>query len=240
MKVRINKYLANMGVAARRKVDLMIAGGKVTVGGKKAVLGMMIDPVVDKVVVSGKTIGQTSEENHKYVILNKPRGVTSTVADQNAERTVIDLVPGRDRLYPVGRLDKDSEGLIILTNDGELTNRLTHPKFHVAKTYIVEVQGNISENKANIMRSGVKLVDGWTKEAEVTIIQHHSNKSKVEIVLFEGRKRQIRRMAEKLHLHVLSLRRIKMGSVELGDLQEGKWRNLTASEIAALKKQAGL
>lgn len=237
--LRINKYLAGLGVAARRKVDVLIEEGRVVVNGKKAVLGMRVNPVTDVITVNGKKITE-SKPKFVYVILNKPRGVVSTVADIHAKRTVTEMVNIKDRIYPVGRLDQDSEGLIMLTNDGELANRMMHPRYHVPKTYLVEFLGRVSENKLYLLANGVKLIDGITQKAIVNVKKAHVKKSTLEITLFEGRKRQIRRMAEKLHLHVLSLKRIKMGSVEIGDLHEGEWRMLTSEEVASLKKEVSL
>lgn len=237
--LRINKYLASLGVAARRKVDTLIEEGKVLVNGKKAVLGMKVNPAVDKITVNGKKIVGI-KPRFVYVVLNKPRGVVSTVADVHAKRTVTEMVNLKDRIYPVGRLDQDSSGLILLTNDGELANRMMHPRYHVPKIYLVEFLGRVTDNKLYLLANGVKLIDGITQKAIVKVKSAHVKKSTLEITLFEGRKRQIRRMAEKLHLHILSLKRIKMGSIEIGDLEEGKWRMLTNEEADSLKKEVSL
>lgn len=261
--MRLNKFLAHAGVASRRKVDELIEAGKVLVNGKKAVLGQKIDPQKDEISVSGKSI--KFEEELEYLILNKPIGVTSTVLDKHAKKTVLDIikgtiahsrsVQGRDkahsgsetssnkekpRLYPVGRLDQNSKGLILLTNDGDLANRLTHPRYHVEKVYEVLFMGKISPEKIGRIEAGIELEEGKTKEAKVKVKTQDNNKTLLEITLFEGRKRQIRRMAEKLHLHILSLKRTSIGPIKLGSLESGKFRKLTNEEISALKKSAGL
>lgn len=235
--MRVNKFLAHAGVASRRKVDELIEAGKVQVNGKKAVLGQKIDPQKDEISVSGKSI--KFEEELEYFVLNKPIGVTSTVADKHAARTVLDLVKVKSRVYPVGRLDQNSKGLILLTNDGDLANLLTHPRYHVPKVYEVLFKGNITAEKIGRIEKGIELEEGKTKEAKVKIKTQDNNKTLLEITLFEGRKRQIRRMAEKLHLYILSLKRISIGPVKLGSLESGKFRKLTNEEISALKKSAG-
>lgn len=235
--MRLNKFLAHAGVASRRKVDALIEQGKVTVNNKRAVLGQKVE-TGDKIQVNGREV--RNEETLEYIILNKPVGVTSTVSDQHAKKTVLDLVKTSNRVYPVGRLDKLSKGLILLTNDGDLANHLTHPRYHVPKVYQVLYMGNIRDGKIRQMEAGIELEEGKTKEAKVKIITQDENKTLLEITLFEGRKRQIRRMAEKLHLHILSLKRVAIGPIKLGNLESGKSRKLTAEEISALKKSAGI
>lgn len=252
---RINKYLASAGVAARRKVDEMIVAGKVTVNEKVAVLGMKVDPDHDLIKVDGRLITDGTEESHPsfaeategkegtgriYIVLNKPRGVVSTVQDTHGRRTVVDLVGSKVRLYPVGRLDFESEGLMILTNDGELTQRLTHPRYHVPKTYIVSLVGGLGEDKIRLMRSGVRLTDGMTAPAVVEVISKTRGRTILRITLREGRNRQIRRMVEKLHLHVVKLQRVEIGPIALGELKSGSFRGLTPNEIGNLKRAAGI
>lgn len=245
--VRINKYLASVGVAARRKVDTLIEEEKVTVNGKKAILGQKINPDADKIAVNGRLITPSNAfasegkggAERIYIVLNKPKGVVSTAIDTHNRKTVIDLVQVGKRLYPVGRLDVESEGLILLTNDGELTHHLMHPKFHVAKTYVVKFLGQVPENKISAIRSGVTLEGARTAPAKVRAVKAGST-NVLEIVLYEGKNRQIRKMAEKLHLHILQLKRVAIGSVQIEALESGKWRNLTDDEVSALKKEAGL
>lgn len=236
--MRINKFLAHAGVASRRKVDELIETGKVTINSKKATLGQKVNPQTDEIKVSGKTI--KSEEILEYIILNKPTGVTSSVSDKHAARTVLDLVTTSSRVYPVSRLDQNSKGMILLTNDGDLANRLTHPRYHVPKVYEVLYEGKIGDDKIGRQELGIELEEGKTKETRAKIRARDEHKTLLEITLFEGRKRQIRRMAEKFHLHILSLKRIAIGPIKLGNLESGKFRKLTNKEISSLKKSAGL
>jgi pseudouridine synthase len=238
-QVRINKYLASAGVAARRKIDEMIEQGKVSVNGKKAVLGLKVDPEKDKITINGKPVSLEKEEL-EYIAIYKPRGVVSTVIDTHARKKVVDLVDTDKRLYPVGRLDFESEGLMFLTNDGNLANMMMHPRYHVPKTYEVKFLGGVSPTKVEAMRRGVRLTDGITAPAEVTILDAEGKGTLLKITLFEGRNRQIRRMAEKLRLHVLKLKRVAIGPIDLGDLESGGWRGLTPTEVQSLKTAASV
>lgn len=235
MEIRLNKYLASVGVGARRKVDELISENKVEVNGRKAVLGMKVDPNKDEIKVYGKKIGRNEEL--VYIILNKPKGVTSTVSDVHAQKTVLDLVPVKERVFPVGRLDVGSEGLILLTNDGELAQRLTHPKFHVAKTYEVLIAGSVSVGKLEKLRTGVILEDGKTASADVKVL-NKGNNTLLEMVLYEGKRREIRRMTAAIFLSLLNLKRVAIGVVNLGDLKTGEWRYLNSQEIEDLKPKA--
>lgn len=237
VKQRINKYLASVGVAARRKIDTMIEEGRVVVNGKKARLGQKVDPAADRIVVDGKQVAATSQKL-EYIAIYKPRGVVSTVKDTHNRKKVVDLVGSDKRLYPVGRLDFESEGLMFLTNDGNFANLLMHPRYHVPKTYEVKFLGGVSSFKIEALKTGVRLSDGVTAPAEVTILDPAGRGSLLKITLFEGRNRQIRRMAEKLHLHVLSLKRVAIGEVALGTMKAGDWRNLSASEVKSLIEES--
>jgi len=232
--VRINKYLAQIGVASRRSVDEMVEEGRVTVNGKPATLGQTVDEKKDQIKVDGQEVANR-EVGNVYIILNKPAGYTSTAAHIKGEKNVLELVKTQTRVYPVGRLDRDSTGLILLTNDGELAQKLTHPKFHIPKTYNVKVLGNVSKTQLDMIKNGINLEDGKTKSADVKIISqslpHHSI---LEVTLYEGKKRQIRRMMAVLHLHILELCRISVGSIKLGSLSLGKYRNLTKEEVQSL------
>jgi len=236
--VRINKYLANLGVASRRGVDEMIEQGRIMVNGKSATPGMKTNPHKDEIALDGKTV--TRKDSLTYIILNKPKGVISTAEDTHYRETVTDMVKTDVRLYPVGRLDQESEGLVLLTNDGELTFRLTHPKYHIPKVYEVLILGQVKEGKLQDLRNGVELDDGKTQLAKVIILRSERHRTLLQITLYEGRKRQIRRMAAALHLHILQLKRVKIGLVELGDLREGKYRTLSKEEVATLKKAVRL
>ncbi|MDP2632764.1 MAG: pseudouridine synthase [Candidatus Curtissbacteria bacterium] len=225
--MRINKFLAHAGVASRRKVDELIEAGKVTVNAKRATLGQQIDPQKDEIKVNGKQI--KSEEEFEYIILNKLK-----------KETVLEQVKTKSRIYPVGRLDKESTGLILLTNDGELTNRLTHPRYHVEKVYEVVYLGKVADTTIGRIEKGIELEEGRKKEARVKTLSSNDHKTVLEITLYEGRKRQIRRLAEKLHLHIIALKRITIGPINLEGLESGKFRKLSPEEISALKKSAGI
>lgn len=236
-KVRINKYLASAGIAARRKIDEMIEQGKVAVNGKKAVLGLKVDPQKDKITLNGRVV-TAKKEDFEYIAIYKPRGVVSTVADTHAREKIVDLVDSHKRLYPVGRLDFESEGLMFLTNDGDFANKLMHPRYHVPKTYEVKFLGGVSPTKIQAMQRGVRLTDGTTAPAEVKIMDPEGRGTILKITLFEGRNRQIRRMAEQLRLHVTKLKRVAIGPIELGDLKSGSYRGLTPTEVLSLKTAA--
>jgi 23S rRNA pseudouridine2605 synthase len=225
--VRLAKYLAHAGVASRRSAEELIAAGKVSVGGE-----VVTDPAGDvdesaDVAVAGKPI---SPEPREVWAVNKPKGVVSTAREPGKRRAVTQLVDSPRRLYPVGRLDADSTGLILLTNDGELANRLTHPRYGVPKTYLLELARPPSEPDLDRLRKGVRLEDGPTAPAEVERL----GERRVEITIREGRKRQVRRMAEAIGNAVEGLSRIRIGPLDLGDLRRGEARRLDRREIAAL------
>ena len=225
--MRLAKYLAHAGVASRRSAEELIAAGKVSVGGD-----VVTDPARDvdesaKVAVAGKRI---SPEPREVWAVNKPKGVVSTAREPGTRRAVTQLVDSPRRLYPVGRLDADSTGLILLTNDGELANRLTHPRYGVPKTYLLELARPPSEPDLDRLRKGVRLEDGPTAPAEVERL----GERRVEITIREGRKRQVRRMAEAIGNEVEGLSRIRIGPLDLGDLRRGEARQLDRREIAAL------
>ncbi len=232
--MRINKYLASLGIASRRKVDKLIEEGRVRINSQIAKLGDQIDPEKDKVEVNSREV-KAQKEKFVYIILNKPNGVVSTTAEFPNEKTVLDLVDSNVRLYPVGRLDKDSTGLILLTNDGELTNHLTHPKYHSPKTYEVMILGPVTDEKLNILRNGIELEDGKTAPAEVSVISKTNHHTWLRVVLKEGKKRQIRRMTSALHLHIEDLKRVSIGPISIGNLGLGKFRNLRKDEVEKLK-----
>ncbi len=239
MQIRINKYLASIGVGSRRQIDKLISKGLVEVNGTRLEeLGTKIDPEKDKITIEGEEIQY--EDPLTYLVLNKPKGVVSTTSDEMGRESVIDLVESSRRLYPVGRLDQDSEGLILLTNDGELTHKLTHPKFHIEKVYLVEVVGDTSEKILDKLRKGVRLKDGVTAPAKVSVEKNSGKRSILRFIITEGKNRQIRRMCGAVDLEVLSLKRISIGPIELGDLKLGKSRKLTEEEIKQLKSTVNL
>ena len=240
---RLNRYLARAGVASRRGADELIASGAVRVNGKPAVMGTVIDPDQDKVTVDGKSVRPPT--THRYVMLNKPLGVITTSRDESSRKTVLDVIgeEGKHghRLFSVGRLDGDSTGLLLLTDDGDLAYRLTHPRFKVAKEYEVVVAGLLASREVKSLRDGVKLDDGVTAPADVEVVRstkgtHDSGRAELRVVIREGRHRQVRRMLEAVGHKVLALRRTGFGPLRLGRLKPGGWRLLSEGEIQALRR----
>ena len=231
---RLQKVLAHAGVAARRRAEEMIVAGRVAVNGRVVTeLGTKVNPAVDVIQVDGRPLGQP--ETPVYFLVNKPRGVLSAARDVRGRTTVVDLVKHRARLYPVGRLDLDSEGLILLTNDGALAFRLTHPRFEHEKEYRVLVAGHPDEEALEQLRRGVELEGGRTRPAQVKVEQETDQGTWLRIVLREGRKRQIRRMIEAVGYYVLRLIRVRIGPLRLGALKPGCYRPLTSREVRALR-----
>ncbi len=238
-KVRLQKYLAECGVASRRKSEELIEAGKVRVNGHPAQIGDKINPKKDLITVSGKKI--IKQKNYTYILLHKPRGFITTMKDEMDRKCVAELikdVPGR--VFPVGRLDRDSEGLLIFTNDGEFANAMTHPTRHVPKTYRVTVRPSISEDQITALTTGIIIDDRKTAPAEVRVITKEENRVVLEIILYEGRNRQIRKMCEEVGLEVARLKRTAIGSIKLGMLKQGAWRHLTEDEVRKLKINAGM
>lgn len=231
--MRLAKYLAHAGVASRRAAERLIADGRVTVGGEVAT-----DPARDVdersgVAVDGRPVAPEPREAH---MLNKPAGVVSTARDTHGRPTVVDLVESERRLYPVGRLDADTTGLILLTNDGELAELLTHPRYEVEKAYRARVEPpEVPERALRALRDGVELEDGCTAPAGVRVVEP----GMLEIRIHEGRNRQVRRMCDAVGHRVTALRRIAFGPLRLGDLPEGASRRLTAAEVERLRQAAG-
>lgn len=232
--IRINKYLSTIGVCSRRQVDALINQRRITINNRIAVLGQKVDPEVDTVVVDRKII-RPQPVTKVYYLLHKPKFVLSTTVDTHDRPTVLDYVPHSTRLYPVGRLDYESTGLIILTNDGDFALRLTHPRYHLPKTYQVTVVGKLTPDKIRQLTKGIRLEDGLTAPAKVNNVNTNQfGRIHFDITIYEGRKRQIRRMCSALSLHVEDLKRISVGDLTLGDLPIGKYRLLTASEVRSL------
>ena len=237
--MRLQKWIAQAGLASRRKAEEMILEGRVKLNGKViAELGTKADPARDKVTVDGKPVLLDMQEKI-YVMLHKPEGVITSSADQFKRETVVDLLPAdmTARLYPVGRLDYDTSGLIFLTNDGDFTLKLTHPKYKISKTYIAHVKGTPRESALIKLREGVKIDGKRTSPCEVEIIPNktQATNAKLLITIREGRNRQLRKMCEAIEHHVISLKRVEVGGVKLGDLEKGEWRNLNEQELRALK-----
>ena len=229
MKMRIHKYLAHAGVASRRHAEEMVEKGDVMVDGVVAKVGAVIDSDTAKVKVSGKPV--ELDQVLVYYLVNKPRGVVSSVIDPDGRRTVTSLVPGGHRLYPVGRLDYDSEGLMLLTNDGDLAYKLTHPKFEIDKTYHVLVKGVMTEKYIGYLEQGVTIEGKKTAPAKVSIAEAQPSNTWIDITIHEGRNRQIRKMCEAVGYPVMRLIRTHLSSWEIGDLPVGKYRTLSPSEI---------
>lgn len=216
--------MANCGIASRRKSEVLIQDGLVTVNGKKASIGQVIDTAIDQVVVRGQKLHAPAA--HVYYLVNKPRQVVSTTSDPDGRRTVTSLVKSKKRLYPVGRLDYDSEGLMLLTDDGELAQKLTHPKYETNKTYRVLVKGNITEKAVKYLETGVVIEGKKTAPARVEIVEKQPNNTWIDITIHEGRNRQIRKMCEAVSYPVIQLIRTKLGEWELGDLKPGEVRQI--------------
>lgn len=238
-KIRLQKFLSEAGVASRRKAEEMIKNGMVKVNGAVAHVGDSIDPKKDTVLVKGKKV--IKQSNMRYILLNKPRGYVTTTDDDLGRKCVLELVKDvKERIYPVGRLDRVSEGALILTNDGAFANAMMHPSKHVPKTYRVTVRPEPTSEQVDILSTGVELDGRLTAPADVYVISKEEGRAVLEIVLYEGRNRQIRRMCEALNLEVARLRRVAVGPIKLGMLQTGQWRDLTPDEVAVLFKAAGI
>lgn len=236
---RLQKFMARAGVASRRKSEEMIAAGRVAVNGRVVrEPGVQVDAERDRIEVDGKLI--LAPARFTYLLLNKPVGSVSTATDTHGRPTVVDLVSPSERLYPVGRLDIDSEGLILLTNDGELTQRVTHPRYEHDKEYHVLVAGLPTAEQIERLRRGIELEDGVTSPAEVDVIGREGNNSWLRFVIHEGKKRQIRRMCAAIGHPVRRLVRVRIGPLTLGELRPGEYRALSATEEAALRQWAGL
>lgn len=236
MLERIQKIISKAGIASRRKAEELMTAGAVTVNGRVVrKLGSKADSERDHIKVSGKLINP--KQPKIYLLLNKPREVVTTLSDPLGRVTVKELLRGvRTRVYPVGRLDYDSEGLLLLTNDGELVQRMLHPSFRVPKTYEVKVKGVLTDEEIRDLTKGVELAEGRTLPCRIRKIQKTEKNSWIEMTIYEGRNRQIRRMLENTDHPVLKLKRVRMANLELGGLPIGQYRYLTAPEIKSLKR----
>ncbi|MFO7820170.1 MAG: pseudouridine synthase [Halanaerobacter sp.] len=234
---RLQKVMAKAGVDSRRKCEEIIEAGRVKVNGDLVTeLGTKVDPKEDQIVVDGKEI---EKEKLVYILLNKPAGFITTVDDPKDRNTVMDLIDVKQRVYPVGRLDQDTEGLLLLTNDGDVSYALTHPSHKVAKKYLATVEGVPNKNKLKSLEEGIKLSDGWTAPAESELVMDFNNKAIVSITLYEGRNRQVRRMFKAVGNPVQDLKRIKVGPLSLDDnLKLGQSRYLRKDEIEELSNLA--
>ena len=232
-RIRLQKHLSESGVASRRKAEELISLGKVKVNGHVASIGDKVDPKRDKVTVSGKTV--VAQNTKMYIMLHKPRGYVTTLKDELDRKCVSDLVKDAPvKLFPVGRLDRNSEGLLIMTNDGSFANNLTHPSSHVNKTYRVTVEGEVTDEKIIKLREGIILDGTKTLPADVFVVERRGERTVLIFVIHEGRNRQIRRMCESVGLNVLRLKRTEIAGVKLGMLPQGKWRPLNEREMRHL------
>lgn len=239
-EVRLQKFMAEQGIASRRKSEDLIRAGKVKVNGHIAVIGQKINPKKDLVTVGKQKIVPPKTRNMVYIMLNKPRGYVTTVSDEYDRKTVMDLISDiKERIYPVGRLDKDSEGLLIMTNDGSFTNCLTHPSHGLAKVYRVTVRPAVDDEILYNLRNGIVIDGRKTAPADVTALTEEENRVVLEFVLHEGRNREIRKMCESQGLEVARLKRTAVGSLKLGVLPQGKYRELTEQEVKKLLRSAG-
>lgn len=236
MSERLQKFISQAGIASRREAEKLISAGRISVNGKVITeLGSKIDVLKDKVMFDGKAI---SGEKLVYIMLNKPKGVVTTLNDPQGRKTVITLVADiPQRIYPVGRLDYNTEGLLLMTNDGELTHNLIHPSRKIFKTYVAKVAGVPPEEKLDLLRAGIKLSDGMTAPALINIVKFDQEKdiTSLEITIHEGKNRQIRRMFEAIHYPVKQLKRVKFDFLTLAGLKRGHYRHLTPDEVEELK-----
>jgi 23S rRNA pseudouridine2605 synthase len=234
--VRLNAFLARAGVASRRRADTLIREGRVRVNGEPGELNTVVGKH-DVVEVDGE---QVERQPLAYVLLHKPAGVVTTASDPHGRRTVVDLVPGTPRIVPVGRLDVDTTGALLLTNDGDLAHRLAHPRYGVPKVYEADVEGSPSPEDLGRLRDGIELDDGLTAPALVRVANRGTRSSRLELTLHEGRKHQVKRMCEAVGHPVRHLHRVRYAELDLDGLKPGEWRELTKDEVAALKSGVGL
>lgn len=235
--IKLQKYLSQMGIASRRKAEEMIAAGEVQVNHKPAHIGQRVNPQKDTVSVAGKPVASTAEL--VYFLVDKPVGYISTTNDELSRKTVLNLLPPqKKRLFPVGRLDQDSQGLMLLTNDGTLAQQMTHPSFETKKVYHVLVEGRPSTKALDHLRRGVKLKEGYTKPADVTVINHQDQNTLLEIIIHEGRNRQIRRMMDRVGYPVLELTRTAMGDYTIDDLDGKPYKKVAAPTTSASKGES--
>lgn len=234
---RVQKLLAAAGLGSRRACEQLIAQGRVTVDGRRVTLGDRARPD-QRVAVDGELVN--TDPSRVYLLLNKPYGYVTTASDPQGRPTVMDLVPPEPRVFPVGRLDQDTEGLLVLTNDGELANRLVHPRYEVPKTYVAKVRGQVPRRALRGLVAGVELEDGPAVAVSARTVAEAGDESLVEIVVAEGRRREVRRMLGAVNLYVERLARVQLGSLALGEMSQGKVRPLTGKEVRMLYRDVDL
>lgn len=239
MEKRLQKILSEVGITSRRKAEELISEGRVIVNGKVAVIGMKADISRDYIKVDGRLISGLEKETRKvYIMINKPKGVVTTLSDPEGRPTVKDFLKGvKYRIFPVGRLDYDSEGLLLLTNDGDFAHAVLHPSQHISKTYLVKIKGIIGDRAIEKLKHGVRLEDGITFPAQVKPVRSSEKNSWIEITIYEGRKRQVRRMLECVGHPVIALRRVGINGLKLKGLKTGEIRYLTYGELQRIRKE---
>ena len=238
MRERVQKVLAAAGVGSRRACEELIAEGRVTVDGEVVKLGDRADPTTQVIAVDGERVH--TNPDLVYLLLNKPVGYVTTASDPEGRPTVLDLVQPNPRVYPVGRLDVDTQGLLLLTNDGELAHRVAHPRWQVPKTYVAQVTGMVKKRQLRQLVEGVELEDGLARAVDARVLGSDRSRSLVEITLTEGRKREVRRMLAAVKLPLTDLARVRIGPIELGDIRPGRIRPLRGDEVRALYAAVGL
>ena len=235
-EIRIQKYLSDCGVMSRRAAEREIEQGKIYINGQRAVIGQKIDPSKDVVKYNNEIVGQ-ADKHFQYIMLYKPRGYVTTMSDEKNRKCITELIKDiGTRVYPIGRLDMYSEGLLLLTNDGDLTNKLTHPKHNIPKIYHVKLAGDVTPEQLKALSSPMTIDDYEIQPVENELVSRNEHNTVIRMTLYEGRNRQIRKMCENLDLEILNLKRIAVGNITLGDLHPGKWRRLTQSQIKYLKE----
>ena len=235
---RLQKVLAHAGQGSRRVCEGLIAEGRISVNGRTATLGDKAGPKVDVIAIDGERIHVNTDL--VYLLFNKPAGVVTTANDPEGRPTVIDYVPANPRVFPVGRLDQDTTGLLLLTNDGELANRVTHPRYEIEKTYMVQIRGPVSRKHLHQLLNGVELDDGPAKARKANLKIADQTRSLLEIVIAEGRNREVRRMMKAVGLELEQLVRVRIGPIHLGDIGPGKVRPLNGKEVRELYAAVGL
>lgn len=233
--IRADKLLSSLGLSSRRGIENFLKKNKVEANGVKITQHGQRIPLKHTIKLNGKEIKKPKKV---YFLLNKPKGVVSTASDEYGRKNVVNLIKTDERIFPIGRLDRDTHGLLILTNDGELTNLLTHPKYHVQKVYVLKIKGPVLNDQIQELEAGIELEDGITQPANLKILQKRKDGTFLEMTIFEGRKRQIRRMCEAINLNLLDLQRIRFGNLELEDLKPGEYRQLSGKEIEKLRRLA--
>lgn len=230
--IRADKYLSSLGIASRRNIEMFLRKNNISANGKRLLEHGERIPLNSVITINGKKLYRPTKV---YFMLNKPKDYISTVSDEFGRRNVLSLIKTKERIFPIGRLDKDTHGLLLLTNDGNLTNLLIHPRYHILKVYQLTIKAAPTDQQLDRFRNGVELEDGKTLPSNIQILYRETGKTVLKVGLHEGRKRQIRRMCEALGMQLLDLQRIEFGPLELGNLKLGEYRNLTSKEVQLLK-----